>query len=124
MYVRSRHGPGNNDWVRAHRQQGFLMSAVQRVLGQSNAGNSYAPLYALGSKARSMPTDFYTTLPIGTNADLFALYSLLNGASSGNFNQAVLKPPTYAHNVAGSSKQELNIPAVRALMASWFGPVN
>ena len=29
LYVRSRHGPGNNDWRRAKRQQSFVMSAIR-----------------------------------------------------------------------------------------------
>jgi LCP family protein required for cell wall assembly len=122
LYVRARHGPGNNDWVRAKRQQNFVMAAIARVLSQNTSNQS--ALYALGSKARSMPTDFYTTLPISTNGDLYALYSLLRGTSTDNFLQAVLKPSTYAYTVPGTHKQALRLEAVRALTKAWFAPVN
>jgi hypothetical protein len=32
-------------------------------------------------------------------------------------------PSTYAFNVPGTSKQELHIDTVRALMQQWFGPL-
>lgn len=120
LYVRSRHGPRNNDWVRAHRQQDFMMAALQRVLSE-NTGNQ-GNLYALAAAARSMPSDFYTTLPIATNADAFALFNLLRYSSSSNFLHAVFKPPKYARTVR--SHQELKLNVVRALTAQWFGPVN
>ncbi len=122
LYVRSRHGRGNNDWVRAKRQQTFIMAAIQRVDSQ-NAGDQNA-LYALANKARSIPSDFYTTLPMATDGDVFALYNLLRYASPNNFLHAVFKPPKYASNVRGTSKQVLNLSAVRALTAAWFAPVH
>ena len=39
LYVRSRHGPGNNDWRRARRQQGFVFAAINRVISRGNGGN-------------------------------------------------------------------------------------
>lgn len=120
LYVRSRHGPRNNDWVRAKRQQNFLMSALARVLGEN--GGSQTGLYGLGASARAMPGDFYTTLPIATNGDVYALFSLLRYSSPDNFVHAVFKPPKYARNVL--RHQELKLSVVRALTASWFGPVN
>ena len=120
LYVRSRHGPRNNDWVRAKRQQNFLMSALQRVIGEN--GGSQTGLYGLGATARATPSDFYTTLPIATNADMLALFNLLRYVSPANFVHAVFKPPRYARTVR--SHQELKISVVRALTASWFGPVN
>ena len=115
LYVRSRHGPGNNDWVRARRQQDYIVSAIDRVTSSN--------LDALGSKARSLSTDFYTTIPIATHSDLVFLYSLIGQVQSSQTLHVVLKPPNYAHTVPGTSKQELDLNAVRSLTHSWFGPV-
>jgi anionic cell wall polymer biosynthesis LytR-Cps2A-Psr (LCP) family protein len=115
-YVRSRHGRGNNDWVRAKRQQSFIFAAIQRVLERGNGPS----LESLRVAALSNSADFYTTLPTGP-ADALAMFALLEGATMPN--QAVLKPKLYAFNVPGTTKQELKIDAVRALMASWFGPL-
>jgi LCP family protein required for cell wall assembly len=120
LYVRSRHGPGNSDWARAKRQQFFVMAAVQRVISQN--GSSQSALYALASAARGMPSDFYTTLPIATNGDVYALFNLLRYASLSNFQHAVFKPHKYAYTVR--SHQELRLSVVRALCAEWFAPVH
>jgi anionic cell wall polymer biosynthesis LytR-Cps2A-Psr (LCP) family protein len=116
LYVRTRHGPGNNDWVRARRQQDFITAATNRV--------SSSNLDAVGSRARSIPSDFYTTIPISTHADLIALYNLIAPVQPSQVLHVVLKPPTYAHHVPGTSKQELDLAAVRSLTHSWFGPVS
>jgi len=115
-YVRSRHGPGNNDWVRARRQQNFIFAAIKRVIGRGSGAN----LEALRSSALSNSVDFYTTLPTSAG-DAIAMFNLLNGATMPN--QAVLKPRKYASTVPGTSKQQLKIDVVRALMHSWFGPL-
>jgi hypothetical protein len=117
LYVRSRHGPGNNDWRRARRQQGFVGAAINRVISRGSGAN----LEALRLAALSNPDDFYTTLPTDP-ASVLALYDMLNGATLAN--QAVLMPSTYAFNVPESSKQELHIDVVRELFHSWFGPLN
>ena len=70
--------------------------------------------------ALSNSVDFYTTLPTGP-ADAIAMFNLLNGATMPN--QAVFKPSTYASTVPGTSKQQLKIDVVRALMHTWFGPL-
>jgi anionic cell wall polymer biosynthesis LytR-Cps2A-Psr (LCP) family protein len=116
LYMRSRHGKGNNDWIRAKRQQGFIFAAIQRVLSRGSGVN----LEALRTSALSNSVDFYTTLPTGTG-DAIAMFNLLNGATMPN--QAVLKPPTYASNVPGTYKQQLKLDAVRALTKLWFGPL-
>ncbi len=115
LYVRTRHGPGNNDWVRARRQQDYIVSSIDRVTSSNLDG--------VGSKARSMPSDFYTTIPIASHSDLVFLYSLIGQVQPSQTLHVVLKPPNYAHNVAGTSKQELDLAAVRSLTHSWFGPV-
>jgi len=117
LYVRSRHGPGNNDWRRARRQQSFIMAAINRTISHGSGGS----LDSLRISALSNGTDFYTTMPTDS-ASVVALYNLLAGSNMPN--QAVLQPPTYAFNVAGTFKQELRLDVVRALMHSWFGPLN
>ena len=112
-YVRSRHGPGNSDWKRAKRQQGFVFSAMKEVV--------QSELESLRQSTFTNPDDFYTTLPLGT-ADVVYMYNRVHNASMPN--QAVLQPPTYASNVSGTSKQQLKIDTVRALFHSWFGPLN
>lgn len=116
LYVRSRHGPGNNDWRRGRRQQGFIFAAINRVLARGSGTN----LEDLRVAALSNPDEFYTTLPTDP-ASVLALYTMLDGATMPN--QAVLMPSTYAFNVPGTSKQELHIDTVRALMQQWFGPL-
>ncbi|MEP7360892.1 MAG: LCP family protein, partial [Chloroflexota bacterium] len=115
-YVRTRHGAGNNDWVRGKRQQGFIFAAIKRVISRGTGSN----LDALRSSALSNSTDFYTTLPTDAGSAL-QMYALLQNATMPN--QAVLKPSTYASTVPGTFKQQLKIDTVRALMHSWFGPL-
>jgi len=115
-YVRTRHGPGNDDWVRARRQQTFVFNAIQRVISRGNGAN----LDSLRTSALSNGTDFYTTLPTDA-ASALAMFALLQGATMPN--QAVLQPSKYASTVPGTFKQQLKIDAVRALMKSWFGPL-
>jgi anionic cell wall polymer biosynthesis LytR-Cps2A-Psr (LCP) family protein len=117
LYVRSRHGPGNNDWRRERRQQGFVFATINRVISRGDTGN----LEALRLAALSNPEDFYTTLPTDP-ASVLALFEMLDGATMPN--QAVLMPSTYASSVPGTSKQELKIDAVRALFKEWFAPLN
>jgi anionic cell wall polymer biosynthesis LytR-Cps2A-Psr (LCP) family protein len=117
LYVRSRHGPGNNDWKRAKRQQNFVFDAIRRVLSRGSGSN----LQSLRTSTFTNPDDFYTTLPLGTS-DVVDMYNKVSGASLSN--QAVLQPPTYASNVPGTSKQQLKIDVVRSLFHSWFGPLN
>ncbi len=117
LYVRSRHGPGNNDWRRARRQQSFLMAAIRRVIARGSGAN----LTALRTSALSNSTDFYTTMPLGLS-DVSYLYGLFSFSSMPN--QAVLSPPTYAFTVPGTSKQELRLDAVRSLTRAWFGPLS
>lgn len=120
LYVRSRHGPGNSDWVRGHRQQDFILDAIEHVTSQAASGFAYA----LGARARSMPVDFYTTLPMSSDADVLALYNLVKDIDPAQAFHVVLKPNVWAHDVEGTSKQELNIDVVRQMTREQFGPVN
>jgi anionic cell wall polymer biosynthesis LytR-Cps2A-Psr (LCP) family protein len=115
-YVRSRHGPGNNDWVRGKRQQSFIYAAIRRVISRGSGAN----LSSLRASALSNSTDFYTTLPTDSGSAL-ELFNLLSAATMPN--QAVLKPTKYAFTVKGTAKQELRIDVVRDLMRAWFGPL-
>jgi anionic cell wall polymer biosynthesis LytR-Cps2A-Psr (LCP) family protein len=117
LYVRTRHGKGNNDWVRGRRQQQFVYAAIRRVLSRGNG----ASLESLRTSALSNSTDFYTSMPTGP-ADALQMFALLSGATFPN--SAVLQPSKYAFTVPGTFKQELKLDAVRALMKSWFGPLN
>jgi anionic cell wall polymer biosynthesis LytR-Cps2A-Psr (LCP) family protein len=115
-YVRTRHGPGNNDWVRGRRQQRFIFAAIQRVISRGNGAN----LESLRLSARSNSTDFYTSMPTGP-ADALAMFAMFSGATFPN--SAVLQPSKYAFTVPGTYKQQLKIDVVRSLMKSWFGPL-
>ena len=116
-YVRTRHGPGNNDWVRGRRQQRFIFAAIQRVISRGNGSN----LESLRTSALSNSTDFYTSMPTGP-ADALAMFAMLSGATFPN--SAVFQPSKYAFTVPGTYKQELKIETVRDLMRSWFGPLS
>ncbi|HUP82703.1 MAG TPA: LCP family protein [Candidatus Limnocylindria bacterium] len=116
-YVRTRHGPGNNDWVRGRRQQSFIYSAIRRVIARGNGSN----LESLRTSALSNSTDFYTSMPTGPS-DALSMFALLQNATMPN--QAVLQPSKYAFTVPGTYKQELKIDVVRDLMHTWFGPLN
>ena len=124
IYVRSRHGTvgtlGNSDWKRDARQQQFMAAAVAKVI----SNGSGAALTNARDAAQSMPNDIYTTLPIGDDANLLALFDLFNGAQNQPLLTAVLKPNKYAYHVAGTRRYELRLDVVRALTAQWFGPVS
>ena len=112
-YVRSRHGAGNNDWKRARRQQSFVFAAMHEVASTQLEGLRQATLQDVA--------EFSTTLPM-TSADVLYIYNRVHNATMPN--QAVLKPPTYAFNVPGTTKQQLRIDVVRALFKSWFAPLS
>jgi anionic cell wall polymer biosynthesis LytR-Cps2A-Psr (LCP) family protein len=116
LYGRTRHGAGNNDWVRAKRQQNIFFSALQRVLSRGSGSN----LTSLRSSALSSSVDFYTDMPSSTT-DAVAWFNLLDGSTMPN--QVVFKPSKWAFTVQGTSKQQLKIDVVRARMADWFGSI-
>jgi anionic cell wall polymer biosynthesis LytR-Cps2A-Psr (LCP) family protein len=125
LYVRSRHGyvgtQHNSNYKRDKRQQSFLMAALARVVVMQTADSS--ALTTLRNAALTRTDDFYTTLPIGNDTDLLALYTLYNGAQNQPFLQATLKPKAYAVPVPGTTKWALKLDAVRTLTHSWFAPV-
>ncbi|MEP7158402.1 MAG: LCP family protein [Chloroflexota bacterium] len=115
MYGRTRHGPGNNDWVRSKRQQTIVFDAMTRVIARGNGANLTSFQSKLGDT-----TDFYTDLPTDMSSVL-SYYSALQGATMPN--HVVFKPSKWASNVPGTSKQQLKIDVVRAWMKDFFGPL-
>jgi hypothetical protein len=116
LYGRTRHGAGNNDWVRAKRQQNIFYYALQRVTARNTT-----QLESLRQVAVNDGTNFYTDIP-HEPGDAVTLYNMLKNASL--VKQVVFKPTKWASNVPGTIKQQLKIDVVRAFMADWFGPLN
>jgi anionic cell wall polymer biosynthesis LytR-Cps2A-Psr (LCP) family protein len=115
LYGRTRHGPGNNDWVRAKRQQNIFFDALKRVTGRSTSD-----LESLRQSALSNSLDFYTTMPTSAT-DAVTLYNMFKYSTMPN--QVVFKPSKWASTVPGTSKQQLKIDVVRQWMHDHFGPL-
>ncbi len=117
VYVRSRHGKivgqgGNNDYVRAARQQRFVFAAIKRVTAFTLQKSK-----DLRGVANSMPSAIYTSLPTD-DGSLMAIYNLLDGAT---FKEGVVfKPKVYATHIAGTSSNQLKLNVVRAKCNSLF----
>lgn len=118
VYVRSRKGNlvgccTNNDYKRAARQQKFVYEGVKRVTD----GYSGLPS-GLRQLANSRPLDIYTTIPSSSDV---ALWNKLNGSVfSPSTDSRVFSPPSYASHIGGTSKNQLNLTAIRNLCDSWF----
>jgi anionic cell wall polymer biosynthesis LytR-Cps2A-Psr (LCP) family protein len=109
-FVRSRKGPGNNDWVRSQRQQGFVAATIKAI--------SRTELNSLVSTAQSEGMGkWWTNLPINSSTAL-DLYNALDGARL--VNQVVFKPKTYAGRIVGTSSYALNLTAVRQWAAQYL----
>jgi anionic cell wall polymer biosynthesis LytR-Cps2A-Psr (LCP) family protein len=119
VYVRSRHGKvgsqSNSDFMRSKRQQAFIFDALKRVRA------SYTRAQNVRELANSIPTDFYTTIPISSASDGLALYNLVQDAYMPSSAQVVFAPTTYSTHV--NLHYELKLTAVRAWCDSWMGPV-
>lgn len=118
VYVRSRKGAGNSDFVRARRQQGVVAAAIDKVIHRGDGQN----LASLVNRANNLGNDLYSNVPL-TLANANELYGLLTGAVLPSDRRAVLKPTTYATRIKGTATYRLNLPAVRNLTAAWFAPV-
>ena len=120
VFARSRKGTGNNDFVRAARQQRLVEAAVRKVLARGRGTN----LSALVGEGRIQVSglQLWTNIPL-TTSNAVAMYDLLAGVKPLN-KSVVLKPTTYARKIPGSARYELKLDAVRSLTRSWFGPVN
>ena len=115
-FVRSRKGASNSDFVRARRQQDFVMAAIRRVIQRGTGGN----LNALVDRANGVASygALTTNIPI-TNANAIDLYNMLNGGNV--VFQEVFNPPNYATHIPGGTAYELKLPEVRQVMKQWFG---
>lgn len=109
-YVRSRKGPGNDDWVRSRRQQEFIAATIKAV-GQSE-------LAGLVSTAQGEGVGkWWTNYPI-TATSAMDLYNEFQGASLGT--HVVFKPSLFAGRISGTSAYELKLPAVRQWSAQYL----
>jgi anionic cell wall polymer biosynthesis LytR-Cps2A-Psr (LCP) family protein len=117
VYVRSRHGKvgtaANSDFKRSARQQTFIYDALRQLR------NSLSKAQDVRVKANSIPTNFYTTIPISSAADGLELYNLVQGATMPY--RAVFSPSTYAVKVR--YHYELKLSVVRAWCDKYMGPV-
>ena len=115
-FVRSRKGASNSDFVRARRQQDFVMAAIRRVIQRGTGAN----LNALVDRANGAASygALTTNIPI-TNANAIDLYNMLNGGNV--VFQEVFNPPNYATHIPGGTAYELKLPEVRQVMKQWFG---
>ena len=115
-YARSRHGPGNSDFVRARRQQQLIYALAQRV-------RDPAVLARLPQVMDTIEELIRTDAPVEAAPDLMAMLSASEGATT---SQTVLAPNTYAQRippgeVGGRYMIELKMDAVAALSIELFG---
>jgi anionic cell wall polymer biosynthesis LytR-Cps2A-Psr (LCP) family protein len=109
-YMRSRKGPNNSDWVRARRQQEFVVATIKAV--------AQSELSGLVTTAQSEGLGrWWTNYPISLTSAM-DLYNEFQGASLGK--HVVFKPTTYATRIPGSAGYELKVPAVRAWAAQYL----
>ncbi|MEX2546819.1 MAG: LCP family protein [Chloroflexota bacterium] len=109
-FVRSRKGPGNNDWVRSRRQQEFIAATIKAVAQYELSG--------LVSTAQSEGAGkWWTNYPISMTSAT-DLYNALSGATLKN--SVVFKPRTYANRISGTSGYELKLSAVRQWTATYM----
>jgi hypothetical protein len=115
-FVRSRKGRGNSDFVRARRQQDFVIAALRRVL-KRGSGSSLSSLINRAT-VQSRTGALTTNVPL-TSANALELFRLLDGADL-DF-QVVFRAPTYASHIPGGTAYELDLAAVRRVTRDWFG---
>jgi anionic cell wall polymer biosynthesis LytR-Cps2A-Psr (LCP) family protein len=109
-FVRTRKGPGNNDFVRVRRQQNFIAATIKAT--------SSSELSALVSTAQGEGLGkWWTNYPIsmGSATDLYN--AIHNGVLT---NQVVFKPSIYSARISGTSGYELKLSAVRAWTAQYM----
>lgn len=113
-FVRSR--KSGSDFVRARRQQDFVIASISRVINRGS-GNA---LDSLVGRARDLAAvdGIETNIPI-SGATALDFYQLLSGAQVGL--QVVLAPHKYAKHIPGGTAYELDLVAVRQLTRQWFG---
>lgn len=106
-FVRSRKGSGNNDFIRARRQQDFVGATIRHV----KSGHVAALVSAAG--ALGSGGGLHTNIPFNTSSMEF--FNRLAGATMGK--QVVFKPKTYASRVPGTTMYRLKLSAVRGWAA-------
>jgi polyisoprenyl-teichoic acid--peptidoglycan teichoic acid transferase len=106
-FVRSRKGVGDNDFIRADRQQ-QLLTAIREKL---TAGNL---LLALPSLLDAVKNTIATDLPSRRLAELAAA---VQGADMSQLQRIVLQPPEYMHAEPFSSAGYILIPNLEAIRA-------
>lgn len=113
-FVRSR--KSSSDFVRARRQQDFVIASISRVI---NRGSGDA-LGSLVGRAQDLAAvdGIETNIPI-TGATALDFYQRLSGARVDL--QVVLAPHKYAKHIPGGTAYELDLVAVRQLTRQWFG---
>jgi polyisoprenyl-teichoic acid--peptidoglycan teichoic acid transferase len=116
MFVRSRYGPGNNDFVRARRQQQVIRGLADRA---RDPGVLVRLPEVLDAGARLVRSD----APVHQLPEILDLLERSEGART---TQIVLSPPTYARRippeeVGGRYMIELRMAAVAALSVELFG---
>ena len=113
-FVRSRKSA--SDFVRARRQQDFVIASTRRVINRGSGG----ALSSLVSRANGEvgAGTLETNIPLNASTAL-DLYQRLSGASVGI--QVVLAPRKYATHIPGGTAYELNLAEVRQLTRQWFG---
>jgi polyisoprenyl-teichoic acid--peptidoglycan teichoic acid transferase len=99
-YVRSRHGVGNNDFVRAGRQQ-QLLGAVQAQLARANLLTSLPSLLdaVQGTIATDVPSDRISELAAAIQA-----------ADVATMERAVIQPPDYVTPATGEGGAYILLP--------------
>ena len=112
-FVRSR--KGSSDFVRAHRQQNFVIASMRRVINRG--GSSLDSLIARAAWERGKGT-LATNIPLSFS-NAIELYQRLSGSGVGL--QVVLSPPKYSEHIPGGTAYELDLAAVRELTRQWFG---
>lgn len=110
VYVRSRKGPNNDDWIREKRQQNFVMSAIHAV-----SSGELGSLYSTATNGGN--GKWITNVPLSWS-NVLDLYDRLRAATLSH--QVVFKPPKYARRIAGTSRYELRLDAVRAWAAAYL----
>ncbi len=108
-YVRSRKGPGNNDFVRASRQQNFVLATIRAVASSELSGLVDTATAKAGES--SLITDIPINISTATD-----MYNLLKSASVSA--QVVFSPRTYSKHIRGTTAYQLNLAAVRAWAAA------
>lgn len=104
-FVRSRHGAGNDDFVRAGRQQ-QVIAAVRNKLTESNL------LVALPGLLDAVKTTIATDVPQDRIADLA---QAIQDADMGALRREVIQPPKYVTPATGAGGAYILIPDFEAI---------